>query len=72
MCACFMQVCFEVSAHTGRVHFHLSADGARPLGLSLPLDILLLNEASATLQDLLAALDKRHEKLEPPFHRPLT
>ncbi len=32
---------FEVSGHSGRVHLHLSHDGSRPLGLSLPLGSLV-------------------------------
>lgn len=35
-----MQVWFEVSQHTGRVHLHLQPDGTRPLGLSIPLERL--------------------------------
>jgi len=53
------QVCFEVSAHTGRVHFHLAEDGGNPLGLSLPLDLLLMAGTPSSLQDLLTALDNR-------------
>lgn len=60
------QVCFEVSAHSGRVHFHLAKDGSRPLGLSLPLDLLLLKEESASIVDLLSALDRRSGCLIPP------
>ena len=33
-----MQVWFEVSAHTGRLHLHLAQDGSQPLGFSTPLD----------------------------------
>jgi hypothetical protein len=54
-----LQTCFEVSAHTGRVHFHLAEDGSNPLGLSLPLDLLLMAGTPSSLRDLLAALDNR-------------
>jgi hypothetical protein len=37
-----LPVWFEVSGHTGRVHIHLAPGGTRPLGLSLPLELLLL------------------------------
>ena len=58
--ACFLlQVWFEVSAHTSRVHFHANKDGSRPLGLSLPIGCLQDTETSANVQDLLEALDKR-------------
>ena len=35
-----LQVWFEVSAHTGRVHFHGASDGSAPAGLSLPMELL--------------------------------
>ena len=35
-----LQVWFEVSAHTGRVHFHGAPDGSAPEGLSLPMELL--------------------------------
>ena len=33
-----LQVWFEVSPHTGRLHLHLAPDGSSPLGFSVPLD----------------------------------
>jgi hypothetical protein len=36
------EVWFEVSPFTSRLHFHLAPDGSRPLGLSLPLDVLAM------------------------------
>lgn len=56
------QVWFEVSAHTGRAHFHAAADGSAPLGLSLPLELLQLAAQPplpAALAQLLDALDAR-------------
>ncbi|KAK9866369.1 hypothetical protein WJX84_005962 [Apatococcus fuscideae] len=54
------KVWFEVSANTGRVHMHMAADGSRMLGLSLPLELLLMGEGpSVTLQDIYRALDTR-------------
>ena len=50
-------VWYEVSAHTSRLHFHLAADGGRPMGLNLPIDLLLLNQSTA-LQDLAQAWEK--------------
>ena len=35
---CALQVWFEVSPHTGRLHFHLAPDGSCPLGFSTPMD----------------------------------
>lgn len=35
-----LQVWFETSQHTGRVHLHLQPDGSDPLGLSFPMDRL--------------------------------
>ena len=54
-----MQVWFEVSAHTSRLHFHAAKDGSAPLGLSLPMGMLSGSDVSASLQDLLCALDTR-------------
>ena len=31
----WMQVWFEVSSHSGRIHFHTAEDGSQPLGLSV-------------------------------------
>ena len=59
LCRIPLQVCFEVSAHTGRVHFHLATDGSRPLGLSLPLELLLMEGRPASLESLLTAIDSR-------------
>jgi hypothetical protein len=36
-------VWYEISAHTGRLHFHLAADGSEPLGLSVPMELLALS-----------------------------
>ena len=49
-------------AHTGRVHFHAAEDGGSPLGLSLPLELLLVppeEGTPATLEALLGALERR-------------
>lgn len=57
-----LQVWFEVSAHTNRVHFHAAPDGGAPLGLSLPLELLALAPGAAlppALLDLLNAFDRR-------------
>lgn len=56
---CYMQVWFEVSAHTNRVHFHADKDGSQPLGLSLPIGCLQGSETAASVQDLLEAVDER-------------
>jgi hypothetical protein len=42
-----------VSAHTGRVHLHLALDGSRPVGLSLPLELLRAHPCSAMLRSIL-------------------
>jgi hypothetical protein len=42
---------FEVSAHTGRLQLHISCDGSRPLGLSAPMELLLL-EPCPLLEDV--------------------
>ncbi len=50
---------FEVSAHTGRVHFHGAPDGSRMLGLSLPMELLSLPDgqgAPTTIVELLQAV----------------
>ncbi len=40
---------------------HMAADGSRMLGLSLPLELLLMGEGpSVTLQDIYRALDTRY------------
>lgn len=53
-------VWFEVSATTGRIHFHGSADGSALLGLSLPAETLLArNGPSPLLEELLDVVDKR-------------
>lgn len=49
-----VEVCFQMSRHTNRVHV-LGKDGD-PLGLSLPLDLLLLPGLPASLLDILEAL----------------
>ena len=54
-----VQVWFEVSAHTSRLHFHAAKDGSAPFGLSLPMGALQGTGVSASLQDLLQALDTR-------------
>ena len=54
-----LQVWFEASAHTSRLHFHAAQDGSAPLGLSLPMGTLQGLGMSASLQDLLQALDTR-------------
>lgn len=57
-----MQVWFEVSRHTNRVHFHGSEEGGALLGLSLPLDLLTVPEEQGTPQtilDLLQAVKDR-------------
>ena len=59
-CASHMQVWFEVSAHTSRVHFHGSDDGTALLGLSMPMGMLQGTTLSASLQDLLHALETRY------------
>ena len=70
--ACFLlQVWFEVSAHTSRVHFHADKDGGRPLGLSLPIGCLQETETSASVKDLLEALDKRFAEPRTSAARPL-
>ena len=56
---CCRQVWFEVSAHTSRLHFHAAKDGSEPFGLSLPMGTLQGAGVSASLQDLLQALDTR-------------
>jgi hypothetical protein len=65
-------VWFEVSAHTGRAHFHAAADGGAPLGLSLPLELLQLSAKPplpAALAQLLDALDARcAARPEAPAH----
>ena len=55
-----LQVWFEVSAHTGRVHFHSTENGTAPLGLSMPMGMLQGSTLTASLQDLLHALDTRY------------
>ncbi len=53
------KVWFEVSPHTSRLHFHAAKDGSAPFGLSLPMGALQGTGVSASLQDLLQALDTR-------------
>lgn len=50
----------QVSCHTGRVHLHLSPDGRRPAGLSLPLELLLAAPASQLLRGILAEHSRRY------------
>lgn len=50
---------FEVSANTNRMHFHGAEDGSRPLGLNLPMELLLMEGVSATVEALLLAVEKR-------------
>lgn len=59
---------FEVSQNTGRVHMHQAADGSSMLGLSLPMELLLMEEGpSATLDDMYRALDSRLVELWEPL-----
>ena len=51
-----LQVWFEVSQHTNRVHFNGAMDGSRPLGMSLPLELLETPGLPALLAELLSAL----------------
>ncbi|EFJ47804.1 hypothetical protein VOLCADRAFT_91788 [Volvox carteri f. nagariensis] len=44
---------FEVSCHTSRVHLHLAPDGSRPVGLSLPVELLRNHPQSAMLKSIL-------------------
>ena len=53
------QAYFEVSKNTGRIHFHLEEDGGKPLGLSLPAELLSMSGTSETINNLLEALDGR-------------
>lgn len=50
-----MQVWFEVSGNTGRIHFHGAPDGSAPLRLSLPIDALLAGD-SPPLDELMGAV----------------
>ncbi|KAL4428086.1 hypothetical protein ABPG75_002175 [Micractinium tetrahymenae] len=50
-----VQVWFEVSGNTGRVHLHAAGDGSAPLRLSLPMEALLAGD-SPILEELLEAL----------------
>ncbi|KAL0027354.1 hypothetical protein WJX79_003195 [Trebouxia sp. C0005] len=52
-------VWFEVSPHTSRLHFHAAKDGSDPFGLSLPMGALQGTGVSASLQELLQAVDTR-------------
>ncbi len=61
-CGPALQVWFEVSRHTNRVHFHGASDGSALLGLSLPMDLLTVPEDQGTPQtivDLLHAVEHR-------------
>lgn len=50
-----VQVWFEVSGNTSRVHLHTAADGSAPLLLSLPMEALLAGD-SPSLDELLGAV----------------
>eukprot|EP00803_Ostreobium_quekettii_P008937 evm.model.scf_153.2 EVM.evm.TU.scf_153.2 scf_153:8261-20215(-) len=50
-----MSLWFEVGKATGRVHFHLEQDGTQPLGLSIPVEALTI-ENSPQLQKLVKKL----------------
>ncbi|KAK9844937.1 hypothetical protein WJX74_008894 [Apatococcus lobatus] len=54
------KVWFEVSQNTGRVHMHHAVDGSAMLGLSLPMELLLMEDGPcATLANIYHALDCR-------------
>ena len=54
------EVWFEVSPNTGRVHLHAAADGAAPLGLSIPFRALLArNDPQPVLEELVRAVTSR-------------
>ncbi|PRW44334.1 DNA annealing helicase and endonuclease ZRANB3 [Chlorella sorokiniana] len=50
-----VEVWFEVSGNTGRIHFHGAPDGSVPLRLSLPIDALLAGD-SPPLEELMEAV----------------
>ncbi|GAB4813573.1 hypothetical protein N2152v2_000619 [Parachlorella kessleri] len=51
-----VEVWFEVSTNTGRVHFHAAPDGARPLLLSLPMEALAGPHDSPLIDELLQSV----------------
>ena len=57
-----LQVWFEVSQNTNRVHFNGAMDGSRPLGMSLPMELLEMPGLPALLAELLPALDIGYEE----------
>lgn len=58
-----------MSANTGRVHMHQAADGSSMLGLSLPLELLQMEDGpSATLDDIYRAVDTRSEHSPASIH----
>ena len=59
-----VEVWFEVSGNTGRVHLHRAPDGSAPLRLNLPLETLLAGDSPA-LEELLAAVDQGAEAAPP-------
>ena len=55
----WIQVWFEVSAHSGRIHFHTAEDGSQPVGLSVPIEMLQSAELAPTLTDFLSIVQHR-------------
>ena len=49
---------FEVSTHTQRVHFHAASDRTKPLLLSLPLESLVVEGASAIRETIAAVREQ--------------
>ena len=55
-----LDIWFEVSPNTGRVHLHAAPDGRSPLGLSLPVRALLArNDPAPVLEELVTAVRNR-------------
>lgn len=64
-----VQVFFEVSAHTSRIHFHAAADGSQPLHFSLHVSLLLMHPTPASVAGILSALERRcTTPAEPEWH----